>query len=407
MGCQSTRSLVSVGGTDGCVSGLLLLLFFLASCGDTPSSNWTGTVDTLPDGAVRVASPATGLWTDTTRWRLEEDLRLGSVESSGAEQFGEITDLAVDAFGRIWVAEGQAQEIRVFGPDGSWVRTVGREGQGPGEFLGPDALRWGPEGRLWVVDQGNARVSVFDTAGNYLSGYVRPVTSGGMPWPGEIMEDGTIVDLTVVSTDDALTSRLVRWDTSGAVLDTLPLPSFERRLWVAERENAMAQTPVPYTPSLSWELQPNGVLWFGTGESYRLVARQLEGGDTIRVVERAYDPVPVTAAEKDSAMTGLDWLRQQGGRPDRDDIPDERPAFRNLFVDDIGRLWVRPSVAADSLRMRRFDVFDSDGRYLGPVDSPVMLRTNPRMVFRDGRLYGVTVDKLNVPYVVRLRIERL
>lgn len=392
MGCRCTTSLV--------------LLLILASCGDPPSSDRTGTVDTLPDGAVRVASPATGLWTDTTLWRLEEDLRLGSVESSGPEQFGEVTDLAVDAFGRIWVAEGQAQEIRVFGPDGSWVRTVGREGQGPGEFVGPDAVRWGPDGRLWVVDQGNARVSVFDTAGNYLSGHVRPVTSHHMPWPGEIMDDGTVVEMTLVRGPDELERRLVRWDTTGAVLDTLRLPAFERRLWVAESENAMAQTTVPYTPRLSWELLPNGVLWFGTGESYRLVARLLEGGDTLRLVERAYDPVPVTAAEKDSAMTGLDWLRQQGGRPDRGDIPDQRPAFRNFSVDRVGRLWVRPSLAADSLRMRRFDVFDPDGRYLGPVDSPVMLRPNPRLVFRDGHLYGVTVDALNVPYAVRLKIER-
>lgn len=385
-----------------------LSLPWVATCAPdaADTSGWAGTVDTLANGAVRVASPADGLWTPGTAWRLEEELRIGSLESEGPDLFGTVLDLAVDDLGRIWVIDRQAMEVRVFGPGGEWVRTVGREGEGPGEFAGPDALRWGPEGDLWVVDQGNARISVFDTTGAYRTAHRRPpeASTGHYIWPGTVLADATVLDATLIRTETELQNVLVRWDTAGAVLDTFRLPAFERRLWVARSEGGMAQAPVPHTPNLRWEARPDGTLWFGTGEDYRIVQRNLATADTLRIVERRWDPVPISGEEKDSAMVGYDWLVQQGGRIDRSDIPDTRPAFRDFFVDDSGRLWVRPEVAADSLRQRRFDVFDAEGRYLGPVDSPVDLPRAPRVV--GDRVYGVTRDELGVNYVVRLRIVR-
>jgi len=44
-------------------TGLFVLL--LAGCGgDDAGEHWAGTVDTLPNGAVRVSNPATGVWAE-------------------------------------------------------------------------------------------------------------------------------------------------------------------------------------------------------------------------------------------------------------------------------------------------------------------------------------------------------
>jgi hypothetical protein len=55
---------------------------------------------------------------------------------------------------------------------------------------------------------------------------------------------------------------------------------------------------------------------------------------------------------------------------------------------------------------RLFDVFDPAGRYLGAVLAPFPAEFNPAPIVRDGYMYAVSEDELEVPFVVRARIER-
>ena len=65
--------------------------------------------------------------------RLIEELRLGRIEGSGPDIFADIDDLAVDADGRIYVADVGWREVRLFDRDGRFVRRLAPEGDGPGE----------------------------------------------------------------------------------------------------------------------------------------------------------------------------------------------------------------------------------------------------------------------------------
>ncbi|HLL45922.1 MAG TPA: 6-bladed beta-propeller, partial [Longimicrobiaceae bacterium] len=144
------------------VAHLAVAALAAAACGGEPgraAGGWAGTIDTLPGGTVRVHSPATGTWKPGEEWKLVEELRIGSAEAEGPELFGDVAALEVDRAGRIYVLEPQAKEIRVFDARGAHVRTFGRKGGGPGEFEQPAGLMWDPDGRLWVVDQQNARFS--------------------------------------------------------------------------------------------------------------------------------------------------------------------------------------------------------------------------------------------------------
>jgi hypothetical protein len=51
-------------------------------------------------------------------------------------------------------------------------------------------------------------------------------------------------------------------------------------------------------------------------------------------------------------------------------------------------------------------VFDPEGRFMGTVRLPFMLARFPGPIFRDGVLYGITEDELEVPYIVRARIDK-
>ena len=78
--------------------------------------------------------------------------------------------------------------------------------------------------------------------------------------------------------------------------------------------------------------------------------------------------------------------------------------FRSLHLDEMGRVFVRTGMS-DEETDQMFDMFDVQGRYLGQIEAAVAFETRPRILFRHGAVYGVTLDSLDVPYVVRARLE--
>ena len=98
------------------------------------------------------------------RWRLVETLRIGASDGDHPAVFGDIRNILVDQMNRMWVVDQLATEVRVFTPDGGFVRAIGRRGEGPGEFRRIGDAFHGANGEIWVEDVGR-RWEVFDTAG--------------------------------------------------------------------------------------------------------------------------------------------------------------------------------------------------------------------------------------------------
>ena len=94
---------------------------------------------------------------------LVEELRIGSVNGT-CDAFGQAFSVTVDDAGRIYMADFQANEIRVFDAQGECIRTFGREGEGPGEFRMLAGIAWQPPGLLWAMDAISYRLTAFDSA---------------------------------------------------------------------------------------------------------------------------------------------------------------------------------------------------------------------------------------------------
>jgi len=394
-------------------AGLLLLSAAasaaLAGCGARETSAaamWNGTIDTLASGRIVVSNPATGMWDEATAWSVVEELRLGTLDDIGPEMFGSIDELEVDAWGRFWVFEGQAQELRVFDRDGAHVRTIGREGGGPGEFARVIGISWAPDGNLWTVDPSNARISIIDTAGNYVGSHG---TVGGwmiMPWPGGVDVEGRFWNFAPDVSSAEPNIVMIAYDHDLNPLDTVPVPEYpgEGEYFELRTERGHMMTNVPFTPGLEWRFDMRGYMWFMLTGDYSITQLSLEG-DTLRTITRDFEPLPVTGADIDSALAGMEWFIENGGKVDASRIPGHKPATDEFLFDDEGNIWVLP-VTTLAEEDRVVDVFDPEGRYLGRLRLPFQLSTNPTPVFRDGFIYAVTQDELEVEYVVRARIEK-
>jgi len=383
----------------------LFWVLLLVGCGDGGGgSHWQGTVDTLSGGQVVVQNPALPIWEPGAEWRVVEEERIGRMSGEGPDLFGAVLSFDVDRGGRVWALESQSQELRVFDSLGAYVRTVGRRGGGPGEFAQALKVELGPDGNVWVMDPSNNRLSVFDTAGVYLEGH--PALGGFIiiPWPGRFDASGSYY-APVPLTDGEFRVGMVRFDSSMTAVDTLSPPEdpVERERFEHHNDSGgVMMASVPYQGSLIWRISEAGTIWAILTDEYRLFEMNAEG-DTLRTITRAFDPIPVTGADRDRAREDLEWFVSQGGRIDLSRIPSHKPPVRSFFRDDEGDIWVEVTTSQEESG-RVFDVFDFNGRYLGPVHLPFSLSASPAPILRDGVLWGISRDELDVVSIVRARV---
>ena len=148
---------------------------------------------------------------DAWSLRLEEVLAIGSME--GDQSFGRIMDIAWDGRDRILVADDLGSHIKVFGSDGSYVGTIGRAGEGPGEFSQPWQIAVDPSDSLYVWDAGHSRIMVFSPDHHFTRSFlISPawvVASMEVPAPDRLL-------LAAFGTGETLPIKVL--DKDGAVL---------------------------------------------------------------------------------------------------------------------------------------------------------------------------------------------
>lgn len=350
-----------------------------------------------------------GVWGDT---EVVEELRIGVESGADEYMFGAIRAIGVGPDGAIYVSDSQLGAVRMYDSNGVFVRDIGRQGQGPGEFASAPGLAVLPDGRLVTRDSRNSRVSFFSATGEYRDGF--PVVAGvrtlivdqqGDIWV-EAAEGGT---------------RLVRYSSDGQLVDNVTLP---------QRDRAGAQTfglgfgegdiyPFPTETHSAWS--PLGYVVTGRNDVYDVEVRRPDG--TVHLT-REIAPVPVGAEEHAEweafRQTLVERNRERGGDSVYEPIPDVKPFFRQIFVGDDGRIWIFRYVAAQKrndieplpdrperplLTWREpwtYDVFEPDGTFLGSVVVPELFRP---YVLRGEHMWGLHTDKEGVERVLRLRVN--
>jgi hypothetical protein len=376
---------------------------------------WAVVVVLLLVGACTEAGNHPGRAQDVVRRVGRADLSIGQLEGAAEYAFGRVSGITEGATGEIYVSDAQANAIRVFDANGVFLRTIGREGQGPGELESPCCIAFGPENRLWVRDSGNRR---YDT---YVVGDDPPRTGiavrmvhfdGGLYAPITVTAGRQLVDVGhhsgadgtlglwrfTVSDDGAVQARVLVEEPTpealGTTIEQRPVPGGLSTYYF----------PQPYGPASLVAHGPGG-RW-ATAVSSRYVVELR--GDSSTVAIRGPDGAGPTlsAEERQRAAERLaEYVRRGGGGlSDYPPVPDRKAPLRGMFFDVTGRLWVELSVPADSAR--RADLYDAEGMLveerIWPAD--VSLRF-PAWVGDDHAL-GIVTDSLGVEKVVRVRFER-
>jgi hypothetical protein len=371
-------------------------------------------------------------WAPGEEWRLSEQplVTIGAVD--GPEAIGTVgrlpdeSGVALMDNGRIAVADGQADEIRIYDGSGTLLASVGRTGDGPGEFrgirgiegfAGDSLLAWDSRAGFFV-----GRLSIFSAEGAFVR--TLPTMEMSVNAVIGVAEDGTsLVEPQQSATPgwerpDAGEFReprhFQRLSTSGEPIGTFgPVPGRERAAV------GPTQTAAVYYGRDTYVAVGARYIYSGDSGRFEVAVHDRETGRVLRYLRRPYDPVAVSAEElsgrrelmrtayarRDSINAGFGPELQQRLRelsPAQEDIParETHPVFNRIIEDPDENLWVRHTVAtADSAQT--WSIFDPEGSWLGEVDIPT--RMSVRAIGSE-EIAVVTRDELGVEYVLLFRL---
>ena len=101
--------------------------------------------------------------------------------------FNQPTDVAWDSAGNIFISDGYVNSrVAKYDNTGTWVKSWGKRGYGPGEFNVPHGIAIDYQNRIYVADRANGRLQVFDTDGTFLKEIIIdvPAPAGAKPMLG-------------------------------------------------------------------------------------------------------------------------------------------------------------------------------------------------------------------------------
>lgn len=98
------------------------------------------------------------------------------------------SDVAVDKR-RIYIVDSGHHRISIFDKDGDHVFNIGREGIEDGQFRGPVGIDVDSKGRIYVADTGNHRIQIFDPKGKHLASIVTADKKNQLVRPVDVAVD--------------------------------------------------------------------------------------------------------------------------------------------------------------------------------------------------------------------------
>jgi len=358
-----------------CVSVVILSIIILFISCSQEKTEWKGTIAEV-DGVTVVKNPKEPMYAENV-FVLEEELSIGEAEGNEEYMFSQIRDIAVDEEERIYVLEIKESHIKVFDKNGSYLRTIGKKGQGPGEIGMPSFMSITKQNEVLVEDPMNRRLTYYSLNGDFL----RSTSTAKM----------TIAQTKIDSFGNIL----------GVVLN-IEKKAFEIRKFDPDFNNYICSFGAesisrdnraynPFKSPMRWAVSSDNSVVCGFPAKYELQVFNPEG-KIIRKIIKEYDPVEITQEEIEEAKKVV-----PPGR--RLEIPKYHNSFVRFSLTDEERIFVQTRERTGDHERYYYDIFDHDGRYIAKVP----LKMRPR-IWRKNKLYTIEEDEDGYQYVKRYQV---
>ncbi|MCL7971568.1 MAG: hypothetical protein M8866_05650 [marine benthic group bacterium] len=395
----------------------LSLMLAGAACGGSEDAPVSAEAVTRDSAGVRIVESPGPVWDQATAWRLSEEpsLDVGRLDGPEETQFFRVSAGTRLSDGSFVLGSFGSHDLRRFTADGAHLWTVGREGEGPGEFVGLTEVVAGAGDTIITYDFRQRRFSRFAPDGTFLDS--RPLdgpSESGFGFVETLMPDGSAV-FTWREFDqddgppsegevsrDTINIHLVEPGRESSVelgtfpgAETVVLQSGE-----SDGGFMIAIGATPFGRSTQVAGGTSGV-WLGDTDRFE-IHRYDAGGDLRTVARRSWEPVVVDDAlvqratdEELAEADDDDDRRRIRRRWESVPTPETLPAFQALQVDRVGNVWVQ-QFEVPGAPERTWSVFDRAGTWLGDVAFPDRFRP---LEIGDDYVLGRFGDELDVEHI--------
>jgi len=335
--------------------------FLFISC-KQQKAEWRGTIEET-DGVTVVNNPKEPMYGEEVLSFVEE-LAITDDEDDEDFIFSEIFHITVSNDGKIYALDMKESHVLMFNHDGKYIKTIGRSGQGPGEFNNPRLIYFA---RNELIVTEIDRMSFFSPEGELLK--VSPMKTEVLQ-RARCDSQGNIIAICLVYDPENPQYVLKKFDSESNLKKEIAAIPIESKPGVINL----------FSPSIYMAVDDEDNIILGYPEDYEIRIFNPEG-DLAKTIIKAYNPVEITDEEKARSSQELP--------PEYNyEIPKNHPPYVRFFHDESGRLYVQTNEKGDGLNVYYHDVFDKNGMYI----TRVQLKQYP-VLFRNGKLYCLEADE--------------
>jgi hypothetical protein len=338
---------------------IALSVFIFASAHE--ESQWKGKIE-YEDGVKVIKNPIEPLYGQIT-FELEEDLSIGNEEDENYA-FYNFARVTADSEENIYVLDGENCRIQKFDKNGIYLQSIGKKGQGPGEFDRPWGICFDPQQNIYVRE--TREIDIFDAKGRYLRTIVPHEHFG--PYFG-ITKDGNIIAHNQsFSAGGKMSEEVVLFDGEGKKIKTIvefksETPSFGQVFDLGSY----------YTPGLCFYPINEKFAVYGYSSEYRLFVID-SSGELVYIIEKKESPTPLSKKEINKVID--EYVERQKERSTGPKFsksalkkackfPKYMAFFLGFSTDDKNRVYVMKFKSRlDDYKGGYYDIFSKDGYYL-------------------------------------------
>ena len=362
---------------------LVVVCLFLFAAAFPQKAKWKGSIEKI-DSTVVVKNPKKPIYSNEIVF-FNKELSIGKPEGPEEYTLNHILSFSADDEGNIFILDIKPFRVKVYDKEGKYVRSIGREGQGPGEFQVPGNVQFTDQNELMVCDLSRGAILFFSVDGQFL----REIKSQMLISAGYTLFDnqGNIY--------------LNKFPLREPLYKLLKIfPPYKNSEIVTSFPDSKKRTVPPLR--IRFSLLPGDRVVWGIQSAYKFHICDRKG-NTIKRILKENPAVRVSEDYKENYFERLPPSISKKSQNFRQHFP----AFDQFFTDEEGRLFVKTYVKLKGTNKYIIDVFDPEGRYLCQTALKVgdeISLDQDKFVIKDNMLYSGETDEEGFPVLKRYRI---
>lgn len=348
---------------------------------------WKGKME-YEKGIKVVRNPREPLYGEI-KFELEEDLSIGKENDKNYVFFGRVI-LALDTQENIYALDGRNCRIQKFDKQGRYLQTIGRKGQGPGEFELPFKFMLNDENNIYVLD--GRSLDIFNENGEFI----KTVKLAALMLDFYVNPEGNIFASSELRDEKGSTQAIIKMDSGGKIVRKIAeFPYVE--LVVRKSGDVTYSFGISrhvYIPELCFAVINGRSFCYAHSGEYRIFIMDKDG-NVSAIFQKEESPGSISLQEKNFILNQMKKAHEERGRKIPNEVweevqfPAHRPFFDHIKADDKQRLYVRRLRSVlDESNEAEFDIFSQEGVYLYKTRLPFT-----PVAIRNGFIYKVDVNE--------------